>query len=116
MANARISRGKISLTVKYAELAADDAMKEITENQIAWPIALASLCRKLMAAIINNVPDAPYVALIIGRRPIESKKRPRTSGPAKFPNASGSRYNDTRRLSTCRNCVSTSPYVKKIAL
>jgi hypothetical protein len=59
--------GKISLTVKYVEPAADDAMKEIMENDTLWPIALASLCRKFMARIMSSAPDAEYLAHIICR-------------------------------------------------
>src|ERR1700759_2683544 len=84
IARARISKGKISLTVRYAELAADDAMKKTTLHATAWVKTVRAPRRKSQLVTAKRTPDAMYVIAIIFRRPTVSKRRPRMGGPRKF--------------------------------
>src|SRR5437660_1068306 len=91
IASARISSGKISLTVRYAELAAAEAKKKITVHNAVWLFAERSPLLKSQPVAVSSSADIAYVADIICRRPMTSKKWPRISGPRKFPRANGRR-------------------------
>src|SRR5471030_2132485 len=85
MANARISRGKVSLTVRYAELAADDAKKKITIQEIVCVVLVSQPCSNIYPLMVSKTPDMPYVKAIILRRPRTSKSLPSMIGPRKLP-------------------------------
>ena len=53
---------------------------------------------------------------IITRRPTVSNRRPIVSGPARLPTAKAMRYHGALFALTWKNVVSTSVYVKKMAL
>src|SRR3954447_6655813 len=95
IAIARVSIGKISETVKYAALAPAEAKKKMTHHATVWVVALSVPARNSRPVMISRIPDRMYVPAIIGLRPIESKKRPSSSGPQKLPTANGSRYRPT---------------------
>ena len=58
MATARISRGKISLTVRYAALAAEEAMKKMTLQHNACVNAVSTPRWKSQAVTARRAPDA----------------------------------------------------------
>src|SRR5215472_4669231 len=91
IARARTSSGKISLTVRYAELAAEDAKKNITVHNTVCEVAVKAPRSKRYPVTIRISADAVNVPAIIGRRPTVSKKDPRTIGPIKFDSANGTR-------------------------
>src|SRR5918912_863070 len=92
---ARISSGKISLMVRYAELAPAEAKKKMTDQAIVWVVASSTPRVKRKPVMASRMAESAYVAAIIGRRPTVSKKRPRSRGPRKLPAAKGSKYNPT---------------------
>src|SRR3954453_8559509 len=92
---ARVSMGKISDTVRYAELAPAEAKKKITHQQAVCDVAVSVPFLKRIAVTMRSSPEMMYVPAIIGLRPTLSKKRPSRSGPAKLPTANGSRYRPT---------------------
>src|SRR3954465_8791313 len=95
IASARVSIGKISLTVRYAELAPAEAKKKITHHAAVCVSADQVPALNRNAVTISSTPDTMYVPAIIGLRPTESNRRPRTSGPRKLPSANGMMYQPT---------------------
>src|SRR5215212_8794391 len=87
MAWARISIGKISLTVRYAELAPAEAKKKMMHQAIVWVYALSSPAWNSAAEIASSTPDSRYVPEIIFRRPMVSNRWPSVSGPTRLPTA-----------------------------
>jgi hypothetical protein len=59
MAKARSSSGKISLTVRYAALAADEAIKKMMLKQIPTPLAPICPVAKGMVVPASRRPAAP---------------------------------------------------------
>lgn len=57
IAKARTSSGKISLTVRYAALAAAEAKKKMTLQQTVWLLASSSPCSNRIAVIAEPVED-----------------------------------------------------------
>src|SRR5215213_7248675 len=92
---ARDSIGKISETVRYAELAPAEAKKKITHHAIVCVVAVSVPAWNRKAVIASRIPERMYVPAIIGLRPTESKKRPRSSGPMKLPIAKAKMYHPT---------------------
>src|SRR5512144_3146585 len=86
---ARISIGKISLTVRYADDAAADAMKKMTTHSTVWVTALSAPSRNSHPVTNRMTAEVQYVPPIMTRRPTVSKKRPRISGPSRLPTADG---------------------------
>src|SRR5690348_14041445 len=95
MASARVSIGKISLTVRYAELAPAEAKKKITHQAAVCDSADHVPALNRNAVTTSSAPERMYVPAIIGLRPTESNRRPRTSGPRKLPIANGMMYHPT---------------------
>src|SRR3954447_10666595 len=89
---ARISTGKISLTVRYAALAPADAKKKMTDHAIVCVVAVSTPWRNSTAVTASIAPDRMYVLEIITRRPTVSNNRPIVSGPARLPTANAIRY------------------------
>src|SRR5579875_2275785 len=89
---ARISRGKISLTVRYAELAPAEAKKKITLHQIVCDVAVRRPASKSAALMARSAAEIRYVPAIMTRRPHVSKRCPSTRGPARLPAANANRY------------------------
>ena len=57
IAFARTSCGKISLTVRYAELAPAEAKKKITHQAIVWVTAVSASAWNRNAVIASRTPD-----------------------------------------------------------
>src|SRR5262245_39570715 len=100
IACARISSGKISLQVRYAELAAADARKKTADQRTVCVTASSAPRPNRNAEIARRRPEPAYVALIIGFRPTVSKSRPMVSGPRRFPAANARKKVGTRSLGT----------------
>jgi hypothetical protein len=73
MARALVSRGKTSLTVRQAELAAQDAVKKMTVHAMDWVRAVSMPCAKRKPVTARRMPETAYVVMIMGLRPMESK-------------------------------------------
>src|ERR1700694_4585824 len=87
MASARVSIGKISLTVRYAALAPEDARKKHTPSTAMNIQTPPTLVTKTAASTTATTADPKYDSEIIGFRPIVSDSRPSTTGPAKLLSA-----------------------------
>ncbi len=61
--SARISMGKVSLTVKYAELAAVDATKKTSIQPIVWVAALKRPCSNAMPTASRSRQAPPLKAM-----------------------------------------------------
>src|SRR4051794_10085094 len=92
---ARVSIGKISLTVRYAADAPADAKKKMMHQAIVCEVAVNVPFLNRNAVMISRPPDRMYVSEIIGLRPTVSNSRPSSSGPRKFPAAKGRMYQPT---------------------
>src|SRR3954447_1503856 len=89
IAIARVSIGKISLTVRYAELAPAEAKKKITHQAAVWVVADQTSALNRNAVTTSRTPETMYVPAIIGLRPTESNSRPSVNRPRKLPSANG---------------------------
>ncbi len=58
IALARTSSGKISLEVRYAELAPAEAKKKITDQAIVWVKALSAPAWNRPAVTASRMPDS----------------------------------------------------------
>src|SRR5581483_6184303 len=91
IAIARVSIGKISLTVRYAADAPLEAKKKQTAQQTVNVVADRCFVSNAHAVPNRTRPAAMYVVEIIVLRPTESKSGPRSHGPRTFPAAKGMR-------------------------
>jgi hypothetical protein len=90
MAMARVSMGKISLTVGQAEPAPAEAKHSTTHRHAVIVVAFSTPAPNSHAVPKSGSPDRTYVPAI-GRRPAVSKRRPSNSGPRKLPKARSGR-------------------------
>src|SRR5215203_6692833 len=107
IAFARTSCGKISLTVRYAELAPAEAKKKITHQAIVWVVAFSRSARNRNAVIASRIPDRMYVAEIIFLRPTVSNRWPSRNGPDRLPTAKAIRNSGAFVSSTPKKLVRT---------
>src|ERR1700682_1615221 len=87
MASARVSIGKISLTVRYAALAPEDARKKHTASTARNIHTPPRPCTKIAVSATVTAADPKYDREIMGFRPTVSNSRPSTTGPAKLLSA-----------------------------
>src|SRR5579875_1808838 len=87
MAKARVSIGKISLTVRYAALAPEPAKKKHTMSTARNVQTPPNWLTKIPASTTATAAEPRYVSEIIGFRPTVSKSGPRSTGPAKLDSA-----------------------------
>ena len=84
MVNARNSSGKISLTVRYAALAAERNEENDAEHDAQSARAKSSVCEREQRCGTKFQPR--HNALIIGLRPILSKEAPQSQSTQKAGN------------------------------
>src|SRR4051812_37167873 len=116
MAIARVSSGKISETVRYAELAPADAKKKTTTQQAVSGPADRCPPPQRNAVPISSAPERMYVPEIMTLRPSRSNSRLSRNAPRKLPSPIGTRYQPAWSSATLKNFDRTSAYVKNTAL
>src|SRR5689334_19453970 len=89
IAIARVSIGKISLTVRYAADAPAEAKKKQIDQQIVSVSADRTFSWNRYAVTSRIRPLRMYVDEIITFRPTVSNSGPSTHGPTRFPIANG---------------------------
>jgi hypothetical protein len=93
MHSARVSIGKISLTVRYAELAPAEAKKNVTAPIAVSVTAVSEPSDSPMIA--SSTPDSRYVAVIIRTLPQVSNNRLSSTAPKKLLSANAAMYQPT---------------------
>src|SRR4051794_31691137 len=73
IASARVSNGKISLAVRYAELAAADEKKNTAIHAMVCVHAVSAIAPNRIAVAIRRMPPAAYVPVIMVRRGVEQR-------------------------------------------
>src|SRR3954467_14701806 len=113
---ARVSIGKISLTVRYAAEAPAEAKKKQIDQQIVSVSADSIFSWKSQAVPSSTSPEMMYVEEIMILRPTVSKSGPRIHGPSRFPIANGMMYSGAFSLDAWKNVVITATIPNSVAL